>query len=255
MTGTAFLLLYLVLLAIATIVSIVATQSARPEGRVDPAPSPETLAWLAGGRQRLVDTLVARALTASELRMTGRQHFAEANGPELSWSALSRRHEAHADALEQQLCRNGQVMDVDTLSTMRRRALLPFAVVGAIGTLRLSYGIAVARPVGFLLILLVATAAIALIRVAAIGRHTLGGRETLARARAANDRLRRAPRTSEMDMGVALFGTAVLAGSAYAPYHQLRSSDGGGSGDSGGDGGSSDGGGGGCGGGCGGCGS
>ncbi|MDK2769515.1 MAG: TIGR04222 domain-containing membrane protein [Sphingomonas sp.] len=80
------------------------------------------------------------------------------------------------------------------------------------------------------------------------------GTEALSTARKNADRIRRAPQTGETAMAVALFGTAVLAGSEFDAFHKLRaaSGDGGGSGgDSGSDGGGS-----GCGGGgCGGCGS
>ncbi len=81
-------------------------------------------------------------------------------------------------------------------------------------------------------------------------RRTLAGREALAEVQARADRLRRAPTHGEVDMAVALFGTAVLAASPWEDLHRLRSrSDGGdsGGGDSAGDGGD-----GGCGG-CGGC--
>lgn len=252
MSGSAFLLLYLVLLVAAVVVSIVGVRAARPDGRIHPAPSPDTLAWLAGGKQRLVDAAVAHALARGELTMTGRGKFADAAGQAMTWSAVAHRYGGAADTLERSLGRDGLMMDADARAALRRRALLPFGIVATIGTLRLIYGVAVGRPVGFLFALLILTGVIALIRGTAIDKRTVGGRETLARARSRNDRLRRAPLASETDMAVALFGTAVLAGSAQADFHRYRSAsgDGGSSSADGGDGGGD----GGCGGGCGGCG-
>ena len=102
-------------------------------------------------------------------------------------------------------------------------------------------------------VLLVLTAVLALWRFFAVDRRTKGGIEAVKHAQGKSDRLRRAPTGDETGQAVALYGTAVLAGTPLAAFHTMRSSnsgDGGGcSSDGGGDGG------GGCGGGgCGGCG-
>lgn len=116
--------------------------------------------------------------------------------------------------------------------------------------LRLSRG----RPVGYLTALLLLTLLLAIMRWAVIDRRTRAAIERLDHARTQSARLRRAPTEAETDRAVALFGTIVLAGSAWAGFHQLRQASGGDV-SGGGDGGSSDGGGSsGGGGGCGGCG-
>lgn len=255
MSGGAFLILYIGLLIVATIVSIVGVRSARPEGRVLDHPDEETVAWLGGGRTRLFDMLAARRLTRGELGVNGRKGLAAADGTPLKWSHVTIGFEPQADQVEQRLTRTGLLADPDQLATMRRRAGLPFLILAGIGLVRLAYGLAIGRPVGFLFGLLLLTLTIWLIRGGNLDRRTRGGRATLARTRAAHERLRRAPMQPEMGMAVALFGTTVLAGSAYADFHRFRSANGdsGFTSDSGSDsGGSSDGG---CGGGgCGGCG-
>ena len=83
-------------------------------------------------------------------------------------------------------------------------------------------------------------------RVFAVDRRTKGGLAVVKEAKRRAERLKRAPTQAETGMAVALFGTAVLAGSPLADLHRMRQSDGG---SSGGDSGSSGGcGGGGCGG-------
>lgn len=250
MTGSSFLLLYLALLAVAVVASVLSVRAIRPEGRVADRPDTETLAWLAGGRTRLVDALVAQQLAGGALRLVGRD-FVTADGAIEKWPALSRRIAGDTDDLARRLRRARLLADEDEARRLRRWAAGPFVALTLLGLLRLVQGIATHHPVGLLAILLVATLALALIRGIALDRRTRGGHETLRRARAADDRLRRAPTEPEIDRAVALFGTAVVAGSAYAGFHQLRAASGDGvtssdSGDGGGDGG--------CGGGCGGCG-
>lgn len=257
MSGGAFLILYIGLLIVATVASIVGVRAARPDGRVLDRPDEEAVAWLDGGRTRLFDTLAARQLTRGELAVNGRKGLASADGTPLKWSHVTVGFEPQADQVEQRLTRAGLLADPDELATMRRRARLPFLILAGVGLVRLVYGLAIGRPVGFLFGLLLVTLTIWLLRGGGLDRRTRGGRETLARTRKAHDRLRRAPTQPEMGMAVALFGTTVLAGSAYADFHRFRSagSDSGStsdSGDSSDGGGSSDGG---CGGGgCGGCG-
>ena len=66
------------------------------------------------------------------------------------------------------------------------------------------------------------TAGLALVRWRQVDRRTRAGERLLRREQSRADRLRRAALPHETDQAVALFGTAVLAGSAYAGYHDLR---------------------------------
>ena len=128
--------------------------------------------------------------------------------------------------------------------------VLPLLALIAFGAIKLMVGLSRDRPVGFLVVLLIATAILAVIRWRAIDRCTRAGRAALARVRQEAERIKAAPTRQEMATAVALFGTAVLAGSAFAPLHTLRAGSSAGSGGCGGGGGDGGGGGG-----CGGCGS
>ena len=129
----------------------------------------------------------------------------------------------------------------------------PLILLIGFGAAKLMVGDARGRPIGYLTTLVILTGLIALIRFVMLDPLTREGRGALTAMRARSDRLRRAPVGGEAALGVALFGTVVLAGSEWDDLHKLRAQGGGdgGSSDSGSDGGSS-----GCGGGgCGGCGS
>jgi uncharacterized membrane protein YgcG len=147
------------------------------------------------------------------------------------------------------------MLDEAALALARWQAMLPPGLVLLFGAARLVVGTVRGRPVGLLLMLMVAMLAVAAILWRALDQRTEAGRRACAEARRASDRLRRAPTRSETAMAVALFATGVLAASHLAHFHQLRTNGGkdGGSGGGSGDGGEG-GDGGGDGGGCGGCG-
>jgi hypothetical protein len=92
------------------------------------------------------------------------------------------------------------------------------------------------------------------IRYFTVDRRTEAAMSAVEAAKTRAARLKAAPTTPEMGLAVALFGTTVLAGSAYQDFHRLRSSSGDGDGGSSGDGSGGCGSGGCGGGGCGGCG-
>uniref|UniRef100_UPI00082A8771 TIGR04222 domain-containing membrane protein n=2 Tax=unclassified Sphingomonas TaxID=196159 RepID=UPI00082A8771 len=170
----------------------------------------------------------------------------------LDWARIERAVRPQATRIQTDLERAGLMLDRSERANLRYWALLPYAMLLMFGATKLAIGVERDRPVGFLIALLVITAILALIRAGSIARLTRAGTEALATARKTADRIRRAPQTEEAGLAVALFGTAVLAGSELDAFHKLRagSGDGGGGGDSGsGDGGCGSGGG------CGGCGS
>ena len=142
---------------------------------------------------------------------------------------------------------------------MRFWSTLPYAVLIAFGATKMIVGSLRDRPIGYLTALVVLTVIAGAIRWFTIDRRTRAGRDAVHEARERSLRLRQAPTSPEVGIAVALFGTAVLAGSAFGDFHRLRSNAGsgrdGGGGSCGGGGGGSGGGGGCGGGGCGGCGS
>lgn len=263
MTGGPFLQLYGIFFVLTIIAGFVIPRWLKPEGRTARSATVDELAFLAGGRARFADALVSRLLARRALSMVGKDKFqADARdagasaaersvlalSPPTRWSTIENVLKGHADPIEEKLVSAELLMDRGTAWQMRFWQTLPYLLLLGFGTIKWEVGVSRDRPVGFLTMFLLVTAIFALIRLVAVDRLTRGGAETLAEARRRSERLRRAPTPMEADMGVALFGTGVLAGSSWSEFHTLRSSS------SSGDGGSSGGdGGGGCGGG--GCGS
>ena len=268
LTGGPFLQLYVILLVLTIVAGVAIPRWLRPEGRAPRRIDTDHLAFLAGGGARLAEAVTARLLATRQLVMDGKTFLAgslaAATPAERSvlalpqpsnWSAVARAIGSHSGAIRERLVSDGLLMDSWTALQLRFWQTAPYALLLAFGWTKLQIGEARGRPVGYLTMLLVITAVFALIRFVLLDRRTRSGQAALAEARSRSERLRRAPAEDEAGLAVALFGTAVLVGSAWGDFHRMRSesSSSGGDSGSGGDGGSS---GGGCGGGgCGGCGS
>ena len=172
-----------------------------------------------------------------------------------SWGQVERAVVKHSGTVRDRLVDSELMMGGWQSLQLRFFQTLPYFLLLGFGYAKLLIGESRGRPVGFLTLLLVITGFLAVIRFLVLDRRTRAGQEALAEARERSERLQRAPASGETDLAVALFGTAVLVGSDWGAFHQLRvassSGDGGSSSTSSGDGGGS-----GCGGGgCGGCGS
>lgn len=270
LTGGPFLQLYGGLLVLTILLGLLIPRWLRPDGRSIPTHDPDELAWLAGGKTRFVDSVVARLLAARALFIVGKSQFqpdnnhptrnpAERSVLALSaparWKAVERAIEAHADPIRRRLISNELLMDGGTVWQMRFWQTTPYLLLLLFGAIKLEVGMSRDRPVGYLTLLLILTAILALVRFLAVDRRTRSGQAAVVQARRSADRLRRAPTGEETGLAVALFGTTVLAGSAWADYHRMRSAGDGGSTSSDSGSSSGDGGGSGCGGGgCGGCG-
>jgi uncharacterized protein (TIGR04222 family) len=136
---------------------------------------------------------------------------------------------------------------------LRALATLPLLGVLLLGAYRYRAGAALGEPVGYLGVMMVITAVLAVLRFLILSPRTRTGEEALSKARGDASRLKRAPLPGETGTAVALFGTAVLAGTPFAQLHAMRQASSSGS-DSTSSSSSSDGGSGCGGGGCGGCG-
>lgn len=254
-----FLWLYGLLFLASLALSALAAHRMRPEGRRQAVADPDRLALLAGGPARLAETAIARLMANGVLAHASGERFiktgrgaATLNGPvdramvalpaPARWRDLWRVARREAGPLQQGLEQAGLLMDADVAAAMRTVQVLPFAALLLLGTARLARGVMLGHPVGFLAAMMVFTVVVALTRLR-VDRRTRAGIDAVKRARVDWRRLRLAPTQPEMPLAVAVFGTAVLAGSPLEPLHRLRSN-------SGGDGGSADGSG--CGGGCGG---
>jgi uncharacterized protein (TIGR04222 family) len=268
LTGGPFLTLYVILLAAAVAAGFLIPRRLRPRGRPQRVTDVDQLAFLAGGRARFNEAVTTRLLAARSLIMTGRNRFrAIAAGPTdssaernvlampapIRWREIELALKSYAEPVQRRLIAAGLLMSPEERLNVRFRAMLPYLMLFAFGATKWMIGDMRDRPVGYLTGLLVLTVAVAVIRWVTIDPRTEAGQEAVAEAREQSQRLKIAPTAPETGLAVALFGTAVLAGSGWGDFHRLRESSGGGCGAGGGDGG--DGGGGGCGGGgCGGCG-
>jgi uncharacterized protein (TIGR04222 family) len=266
LTGEPFLILYVVLLVTAIIAGIIIPRRMRPEGRQQAVSDPDQLAFLAGGKARFTDAVVARMLAAGSLVMATKTKFSGGRRPAamtaaersvlnisapFGWTALQRTLHQYAAPTQRTLTANGLLMSDEDISRVRWAQTLPYVLLIGFGSIKLLIGEAHERPVGILTALLIFTAVAALIRWFFVDRRTEAALFVVDDANLRHQRLKIAPTTPEIGIAVALFGTTVLAGSAFADFHTLRASDSGGGSSSSE---SSDGGG--CGGGgCGGCGS
>jgi uncharacterized protein (TIGR04222 family) len=266
LTGGPFLILYVVLLVAAIIAAVMIPRRMRLAGQQHNITDPDQIAYLAGGKARFVDAVVARMLATGTLVMATKTKFAGGSpsaSPSMAersvlalsapfgWGALQGALRTHVPQVERALQANGLLMADDDMSNIRWSATLPYVLLIGFGAIKWLIGEMRERPTGFLTALLIVTLVLAVIRWFSIDRRTAAGHHAVADAKLRNQRLNIAPIQSEIPMAVALFGTTVLAGSAWADFHKMRqaSSGDGGSGGSDGDGGCGGGGG------CGGCGS
>ncbi len=267
-TGSDFLLFYTALLGLSTFAAWWMPAHLRSPGRRGESVDAEGLALLAGGRERFADALLADlyvrgglapgeagTLVVADPRLptspAGRALLA-ADAP-LSLKEARAVLDVHAGRLAARLQRGGLLLRPAEVARLRWLSVAPFAALFMIGFYRERAGSSLGEPTGFLIALMVVTAVIALFRFFRIDPRTQAGIAAVAHARKQSGRLARAPRSDEVPMAVALFGTGVLVGTPWEPVHAMRQQSG--SSDSGSsDGGSSDSGGGDGGGGCGGCG-
>ncbi len=283
--GPAFLGLYFPLLVAGLVVMAIVQRLLRgPFGRLPIGTEdlgPYELAYLAGGGERVLQTAVLRLNQAGVLEISSRGMVLPTETP-LETSAAPvevavmqiagrRRLKSAADirwALEILRVRLENLGLIPSQRSRRRLRWVAGLIMGpilALGLMRLGFGMAHHRPVGFLVIDLILAAVLVPVITANLSRRNPRGDRLAREARAASPRPV-APRFDDPDLPrtVALHGVYAVGLGELAAYqafvNNMRrsgqgSDGGGGSSDSGGGcsgGGSSCGGGGGCGGGCGG---
>jgi len=266
--GGDFLLFYVFLLLAAVVAGLWIPAFLRPDGRDSGPVSSEALAYLAGGTGRFAESVVANLLGRGELKVEGKNIFrlpnAEGrtraeqallrNAGDFRWSMARSLLANQAETMDRDLVSWGLLIAPAQRMTFRLVPVLPYLFLLLLGAFRWQAGSAQGEPVGFLSILMIVTAVLALIRFVKFNPRTRAGDEVLDDAQRAAQRLRSATPSGEAGLAVALFGTGVLVGTPWAPLHAMRSTTSGtGCGAAGTDG-AGDGGGGCGGGGCGGCG-
>jgi uncharacterized protein (TIGR04222 family) len=267
-TGGEFLLFYIMLLGLSGVASWWIPAQLRSSGLPRRETDPDAIALLAGGRERLLDSVIADLYARGGLGEDGKRKL-KVMSPSLPASPAGRtllaarqsfdRTQAgnllavHCGRIAARLRREGLMLGRDEHARLRWLSIAPFAVLFMIGLYRQRAGSALSEPTGFLVGLLVLTVVLAVIRFAKSDPRTKAGIAAVRQLRDSASRLRRAPQPVEAAMAVALFGTGVLVGTPWEPVHAMRQQGGDGGG-GGGDSSSSDGGSGDGGGGCGGCG-
>jgi uncharacterized protein (TIGR04222 family) len=262
-TGSDFLLFYSALLAGATAAAWWLPAQIRESGRRGDSQDLESVALLAGGRERLAESLLADLYVRGALAMAdkGRLTVAQpridaspaartllASSAPITLADAKRLVAIHAERAAVRLRRSGLMLRAEDYARLRWLSVAPFGMLLMIGAYRQRAGSAMGEPTEFLIILMILTVVLAVIRFASSDPRTASGIAAVRQMREANGRFARAPRPEEVGMAVALFGTGVLVGTPWEPVHALKQKDGdSGGGDGGSDGGS------GCGG-CGGCG-
>ncbi|MEL1250540.1 TIGR04222 domain-containing membrane protein [Aurantiacibacter gilvus] len=263
-----FLLFYGALIVAAMVAGFWIPGFLRPDGREQQLHDPDELAYLAGGKQRFVDSVVAALFARGALRADGKRLFKGSrvegesraerdllrHAGDLTLSDAAKQLDDHAHAVDRDLVSKGLLIARGARTKLRLLPLVPYLLVLAIGIYRRQAGVAEGEPVGYLTIMIFIAFMIGLVRLFKSNPRTRAGDTALDQATINAQRLRGTPTSGEAGLAVGLFGTGVLVGTPYVPLHFMRhwrGGDGGAAAD-GGDGGD---GGGGCGGGgCGGCG-
>lgn len=227
-------------------------------------------AYLAGGAQRVVDAGIASLLASGQAQWdsdNGRleivhpqqvrdyplDEIARAAAAEPSLNHVAHRVDGRLERIRNALLTHKLLLDDSRRWFIGFCCALPFALLSMLGAAKIVVGLIRDRPVGFLIVLTLIAAAGALLMLFNRPQRSRAGDRALREMNTRHAHARRAPRDADIGLAVALAGTAVLAGTAYASFHDFRSP---GSGESGSSGSSSDSG---CssdsgGGGCGGCG-
>ncbi|MGH6652397.1 MAG: TIGR04222 domain-containing membrane protein [Sphingopyxis sp.] len=234
--GPTFLVFYVLALIVAIPLAWILGRLARPGGRVQPLGDADSLAYLAGRETRLAEGVAARLMASGAIEVEGSE-FRQGSGAAAAaasdravlalaspfgWKDIVAALRPESAALERRLVAGGLLLDAAERRRVGLIATAPFLLLLLVGGAKLLLGLARGKPILFLAILLVITLVIALVRWTGVSDQTRAGRSALKEARQEHDRLKRAPTARETDLAVALFGTTVLAGSAYAAFHQLR---------------------------------
>ena len=236
-SGPRFLLLYVVLLGLTTLVAVAARRRALagPEGAAVPSRLDRyEAAYLNGGCDLVATTASSSLLRAGHLANAGRRRgrvrlvtrAAPAAGAHpVEWATyqlVAARPDHPRWALGPELCREpamaalcerlrlAGLAPTPEQRTRYRAAGLWFLPLLALGVARVVAGTANGRPVGFLVALLVLTAVMAVALCLGVPRATGLGRRALERLRSETRRPTAGASPAELGMATALFGAGVL---------------------------------------------
>jgi uncharacterized protein (TIGR04222 family) len=235
-TGSDFLMFYIALLGLCSFAAWWIAAHLRPRGQGGESLDAESLALLAGGRERFADALLADLFVRGAITLAADGKLV-AIRPRLPASPagrilLARTRPmtpgearqllvAQAERQKARLRRRGLLLRHEAHARLRWFSVAPFIALLVLGLDRLRWSAALGEPTGLLIALMAVTAVIALFRFLSNDPRTCAGIEAVARARAAGAHLARAPQHDEAPLAVALFGTTVLLGTPWEPVHAL----------------------------------
>ncbi len=235
-TGADFLLFYGLLIVAAIVAGVWIPAALRPVGKSSQTADHEELAYLAGGTTRFADSVIAALFARKALRINkkaiikveGAQGHTSAEKDllrqvdDLGLSEARVRLVTHADAIDQNLSRKGQLIPRSSRLVFRLLPALPYAFLLLLGAFRWQAGYADGEPVGYLSMLMILVVVLGAVRLLKFNQRTQAGDAILIAATTDAQRLRRATTSGEAGLAVGLFGTAVLMGTPYAPLHAAK---------------------------------
>ncbi|MGO8952784.1 MAG: TIGR04222 domain-containing membrane protein [Rhodomicrobium sp.] len=261
-TAVPFLALYTLLAGAACWLCYYLRGHIGDRGLASPSLSPLELAYLAGGRARVGDALLAGLLSSDAATLTADGRTVDVTGAlpgemepfsrlplsgPMARRDFSNKIQPGVDSIRAKLQQLRLAPGDAQMLSHRLTVLLLLAGPLILGIAKVQVGEERHKPVGILAALIIFTVFFG-IRMLSAPFRTRAGNEALEAQKAANQRAARAPLDNELMLAVALTGLVVLSGTPFESLYAASKAAG-----SGGCGGGGDGGGGG-GGGCGGCG-
>ncbi|MET9627058.1 TIGR04222 domain-containing membrane protein [Lentzea sp. NPDC006480] len=244
LSGPEFLQLYWIGLALAVLVAIVVRVRVRAGHSSQPVRSldMDELAYLAGGPRRVVETAIARLLTAGELR-TSRRGTVQVTSTTNSLNKVDRAvitdsqrytnrtvnlmipavsKDDAVTEIGRRLEEMGLVVHPDVAKSALRKGSIALWVLFAVGVVRLVNGLAIGAPVGYLVLLLLLTGAVIFV-LTRRGKNlrTSKGNSVLSAARTSSSS-RMATSDDALYAGAA--GLVLFGGLAVYPDLAVRSS-------------------------------
>ncbi len=239
-SGPKFLMLFL-LLMIVSVSFALAKRRQVGDARTSSAAGldPSAMAMLAGGEARVIERVVGELLARNAAQFDARSArlsvtrapdsldpTADAITRELQrdghLGTLATRSAGAMAALRRTLEQRGLLRDRDAAASLARASAMAPLLVLALGLVKIAIGIARDRPVAFLVVLCVLLAIATLVLWFKRPEQTAAGRDAVTALRRQHARAVRAPRDHEWSIALALVGSSVLAGTAYAAFHDYR---------------------------------
>lgn len=236
LTGSEFLFVYSLLLVAACVLAWWLPAGLRAAGRRGESLDAESVAFLAGGPDRLADAVLADLFVHGALEAAGGDGLAVVrrdlsvgmagtallqSEPSLTIGEARRIIALQARRIAARLRRSGLLLWPEQHSRLRWLSVAPFAVLLVLGLYRQRAQSALGEPTGFLLILLALTAILALLRFLHSDPRTRAGIEAVGELRTESARIPSAQRPEDAPLAVALFGTGVLVGTPWEAFHRL----------------------------------